>query len=37
MACDVADRDAVAALLAQVPPRYPLRGCFMLPGSSTTG
>ncbi|OBG57850.1 type I polyketide synthase [Mycobacterium sp. E735] len=26
VACDVADRDAVAAMLAQVPARYPLRG-----------
>ncbi|UXA04373.1 SDR family NAD(P)-dependent oxidoreductase [Mycobacterium sp. SMC-2] len=26
VACDVADRDAVAAMLAQVPERYPLRG-----------
>ncbi|ORC14164.1 type I polyketide synthase [Mycobacterium kansasii] len=31
-ACDVADRDAVAALLAQVPPRYPLRGVFHAAG-----
>ncbi|OOK76926.1 zinc-binding dehydrogenase family protein [Mycobacterium kansasii] len=37
VACDVADRDAVAALLAQVPPQYPLRGCFMPPGFSMTG
>ncbi|CAM2734894.1 polyketide synthase [Mycobacterium intermedium] len=31
-ACDVADRDAVAALLAQLPSQYPLRGVFHLAG-----
>lgn len=30
--CDVADRDAVAALLAQLPSRYPLRGVFHAAG-----
>ncbi|MEE6179162.1 type I polyketide synthase [Mycobacterium sp. 050134] len=32
VACDVADRDAVAALLAAVPERYPLRGVFHAAG-----
>ncbi len=32
VACDVGDRDAVAALLAQVPARYPLRGVFHAAG-----
>ncbi|MDC8985196.1 type I polyketide synthase [Mycobacterium marinum] len=31
-ACDVADRDAVAALLAQLPDRYPLKGIFHAAG-----
>jgi polyketide synthase 7 len=31
-ACDVGDRDAAAALLAQVPPQYPLRGVFHAAG-----
>ncbi len=30
--CDVADRDSVAELLAQVPARYPLRGVFYAAG-----
>lgn len=33
LACDVADRDAVAALLAGLDPRYPLKGCFMPRGA----
>ena len=32
LACDVADRDAVARLLAQVPARFPLRGVFHAAG-----
>jgi NAD(P)-dependent dehydrogenase (short-subunit alcohol dehydrogenase family)/acyl carrier protein len=32
VACDVGDRDAVAALLAQVPQRYPLRSVFHAAG-----
>ncbi|MGO8963785.1 MAG: SDR family NAD(P)-dependent oxidoreductase [Mycobacterium sp.] len=32
MACDVADRDAVAAMLAQVPAQYPLRGVIHAAG-----
>lgn len=32
LACDVGDRAAVAALLAQVPPRYPLRSVFHAAG-----
>jgi polyketide synthase 7 len=28
VACDVADRDAVAALIAQLPAQYPLKGVF---------
>jgi acyl carrier protein len=32
VACDVGDRDAAAGLLAQVPPRYPLRGIFHAAG-----
>lgn len=35
-ACDVADRDAVAALLAQLPDRYPLKGYSMRRVCSTT-
>ena len=30
--CDVADRDAVAAMLAQIPARYPLRGLIHAAG-----
>ncbi|WP_145013573.1 type I polyketide synthase [Mycobacterium marseillense] len=32
VACDVGDRDAVASLLAQVPPQYPLRSVFHAAG-----
>ena len=32
VACDVADRDAVAALIAQLPDEYPLRGVFHAAG-----
>jgi NADPH:quinone reductase-like Zn-dependent oxidoreductase/NADP-dependent 3-hydroxy acid dehydrogenase YdfG/acyl carrier protein len=32
VACDVADRDAVAALIAQLPDQYPLRGVFHAAG-----
>jgi polyketide synthase 7 len=32
VACDVADRDAVAALLAGLDPRYPLKGVFHVAG-----
>ncbi|HWF27670.1 MAG TPA: SDR family NAD(P)-dependent oxidoreductase [Mycobacterium sp.] len=32
VACDVADRDAVAALIAGLDPRYPLRGVFHAAG-----
>ncbi|MEE2854191.1 MAG: SDR family NAD(P)-dependent oxidoreductase [Actinomycetota bacterium] len=32
VACDVGDRDSVAALLAQVPERYPLRSVFHAAG-----
>jgi len=32
VACDVADRDAVAALIAGLPARYPLRGVFHAAG-----
>ena len=32
VACDVADRDAVAALIAQLPPQYPLKGVFHAAG-----
>jgi polyketide synthase 7 len=32
VSCDVADRDAVAAMLAQVPAGYPLRGVFHAAG-----
>ena len=32
MACDVADRDAVAALIAQLPAQYPLKGVFHAAG-----
>jgi NADPH:quinone reductase-like Zn-dependent oxidoreductase/acyl carrier protein len=31
-ACDVADRDAVAALIAQLPAQYPLKGVFHAAG-----
>ncbi|HTX93751.1 MAG TPA: type I polyketide synthase [Mycobacterium sp.] len=31
-ACDVADRDAVAAMLDQIPPQYPLRGVIHAAG-----
>ncbi|OBA60948.1 polyketide synthase [Mycobacterium sp. 1100029.7] len=31
-ACDVADRDALAALLDELPPRYPLKGVFHAAG-----
>ncbi|ETB16603.1 hypothetical protein O983_27370 [Mycobacterium avium 09-5983] len=36
LSCDVGDRDAVAAMLAQVPARYPLRSVFHAAGCSTT-
>ena len=36
-ACDVADRDAVAALIAQVPPEYPLKGVFHAAGALDDG
>jgi len=32
VACDVADRDAVAAMLAHLPPQYPLRGIIHAAG-----
>jgi polyketide synthase 7 len=32
VACDVADRDAVAALIAQLPAQYPLKGVFHAAG-----
>jgi acyl transferase domain-containing protein/NADPH:quinone reductase-like Zn-dependent oxidoreductase len=32
VACDVADRDAVAALIAQLPAEYPLKGVFHAAG-----
>ena len=32
VACDVADRDAVVALIAQLPPQYPLKGVFHAAG-----
>ena len=32
VACDVADRDAVAALIAELPAQYPLRGVFHAAG-----
>ena len=32
VACDVGDRDAVAAMLAQLPAQYPLRGVFHAAG-----
>ncbi len=32
VACDVADRDAVAGLIAQLPAQYPLRGVFHAAG-----
>ncbi|WP_139331249.1 SDR family NAD(P)-dependent oxidoreductase, partial [Mycobacterium sp. IS-1264] len=32
VACDVADRDAVAALIAGLPPQYPLKGVFHAAG-----
>jgi polyketide synthase 7 len=37
VACDVADRDAVAELLAQVPAEYPLRGVFHAAGALDDG
>ena len=37
VACDVADREAVAGLLAHVPARYPLRAVFTPRVSSMTG
>ena len=33
-ACDVADRDAVAALIAQLPAEYPLKGVFHAAGGA---
>jgi polyketide synthase 7 len=36
-ACDVADRDAVAALIAQLPPQYPLKGVFHAAGALDDG
>ena len=36
-ACDVADRDAVAALLAQLPAQYPLKGVFHAAGALDDG
>ena len=37
VACDVADRDAVAALIAQLPPQYPLKGVFHAAGALDDG
>ncbi|BBZ39353.1 type I polyketide synthase [Mycobacterium conspicuum] len=36
-ACDVADREAVAALIAQLPEQYPLRGVFHAAGALDDG
>ena len=36
-ACDVADRDAVAALLAELPAQYPLKGVFHAAGALDDG
>ena len=35
--CDVADRDAVAELIAQLPPEYPLKGVFHASGGLDDG
>jgi polyketide synthase 7 len=37
VACDVADRDAVAALIAGLDPRYPLKGVFHAAGALDDG
>ncbi|ORW85266.1 polyketide synthase [Mycobacterium sp. IEC1808] len=37
VSCDVADRDAAAALLARVPAEYPLRGVFHAAGTLDDG
>jgi polyketide synthase 7 len=37
VACDVADRDAVAALIAQLPAQYPLKGVFHAAGALDDG
>ncbi len=36
-ACDVADRGAVAALIAKLPPQYPLKGVFHAAGALDDG